>query len=100
MKARQSILLVACLALFCLLGCEERVVRTRNSFIEPSHIARTQRESATRRKEKNFLDHTWDFLFGWTRHLDGDDQEPRKRRVKPVEFSPVMPGPAQPQTND
>ena len=87
MKRRYRTLCVVT-ALCCVWGgCEERVVKVHNSYIDNSMATEHAYDPVPQRK-RGFFDEVGEFMFGWTRHLGLGG----KRQPQPATPTPDSPG--------
>ena len=93
---------VASAAIGLICGCEQRVVGTSNQWSSTPRPVVIQEQRVTSngpRSRKGFLDQVGDVLFGWTRHLGGDesDNEPRQMTRPPSAAQPITRSSQSPQ---
>lgn len=74
---------VALIGLVVFAGCEQRVVRTQNTWItSPYEHAEKDTLGVYQSEKKGPLESIGDFLFGW---MDGDDEGPRVGEVRYID---------------
>lgn len=77
------IVAVALTGLVGMAGCEQRIVRTQNTWISsPYEHAEKDTLGVYQPEKKGPLESIGDFLFGW---MDGDDEGPRVGEVRYID---------------
>lgn len=71
------------LSVLWMVGCEERVVRRSNSMFDGDVYQSLPYDDARKAKKKD-KGGLGDFLFGWTKVFEGEEEKPERKSARPT----------------